>query len=110
MGSHLLSHSQKVDCMTLPQQLLSVLERQERRSWHDMVTLYELFFYFNMDHELIWLQPDEGIPERERHTVQSEKVMITIAWNPRAFHLIKLLPRDSKFNVSYSGNQILNPF
>jgi hypothetical protein len=30
-----------------------------------MVTLDELWFYFNMDHELIWLRMDEEIPERE---------------------------------------------
>jgi hypothetical protein len=69
MGSHLLSHSQKLDRVTLLQQLLSVLERQERRSWDDTVTLNESWFYLNMDHELIWLQPDEEILERERHTV-----------------------------------------
>jgi hypothetical protein len=54
-----------------------VLERQER-SWHGTVTLNESWFCLNMDHELIWLQSDEEIPEREQHTVQSEKVMITI--------------------------------
>jgi hypothetical protein len=43
-----------------------------------MVTLDEAWFYLNVDHELIWLQSDEGIPERERHTVHSEKVMVTI--------------------------------
>jgi hypothetical protein len=30
-----------------------------------MVTLDEPWFYLNMDHELIRLQPDEEIPERE---------------------------------------------
>jgi hypothetical protein len=76
-----------------------MLERQERRSWHDKVTLDESWFYFNVDHELIWLQPDEETPEGERHTVQSEKVMITIIWNPGAFHLIKLLPKGFKFDA-----------
>jgi hypothetical protein len=70
---HLLSHSQKLDRVILLQQLLSVLERQERRSWHDMVTLDESWFYLSVDHELIWLQPDEKTAEREQHSVQSEK-------------------------------------
>jgi hypothetical protein len=69
MDSHLLSHSQKLDRVTLLQQLLSVLKQQERRSWDDTMTLNESWFYLNMDYELIWLQPDEEIPERERHTV-----------------------------------------
>jgi hypothetical protein len=53
---HLLSHSQKPDRVALSQQLLSVLPRQERRSWHDMVTLDESWFYLNMDHELTWFK------------------------------------------------------
>jgi hypothetical protein len=30
-----------------------------------MVTLDEPWFYLNVDHELIWLQPEKEIPERE---------------------------------------------
>jgi hypothetical protein len=55
-----------------------MLERQERRSWHDVVTLDEPWFYLRTDHELIWSQPDAEIPEREQRTVQSQKVMLTI--------------------------------
>jgi hypothetical protein len=106
----LLSHSENLEKLTLSQQLLSVLERQERRSWHDMVTLDESWFYLNMNHELLWLQQDEENAERERHTVQSEKVMITIVWNPSGFHLIKLLPKRFKFNARYYVTQILDPF
>jgi hypothetical protein len=62
-----------------------------------------------MDHKLIWLQPDEEIPERARHTVQSEKVMITIVWNPSGLRLIKVLPKGFKFNASYYVTQILDP-
>jgi hypothetical protein len=106
---HLLSHSQKLDRVTLLQQLLSVLERQERRSWHDMVILDESWFYLNADHELIWLQRDEEVSERERCTVQSEKVMTTIVWNPSGFHLIKLRPKVFKHNANYYITQIFNP-
>jgi hypothetical protein len=63
---HVLSDYQKLDRVRLSQQLLSSLERQERRSWHDMVALDESWFYLNMDHELICLQPNEETPERER--------------------------------------------
>jgi hypothetical protein len=53
-----------------------------------------------MGHEPIWLYPDEEVPERERHIVQFEKVMITIVSNPSGFHLIKFLPKGFKFNGS----------
>jgi histone-lysine N-methyltransferase SETMAR len=62
-----------------------------------------------MDHELIWLQPDEEIPEKEQHTVQSEKVIITIVWNINGFHPVKLLPKGFKFNPSYYVTQIFDP-
>jgi hypothetical protein len=68
---HLLSNFQKLDRMTLSQELLPILERQKSRSWHDIVTLDESWFYLNLntDHELIWLQPNGEIPERERRTI-----------------------------------------
>jgi predicted cupin superfamily sugar epimerase len=66
---HLLSHFQKLDRVTLSQELLPMLERQKQRSWHVIVTLDEIWFYLNTDHELIWLQPNGEIPERERRTI-----------------------------------------
>jgi hypothetical protein len=93
--------------VTLSQELLSVLERQEPRSWHDIVTLDESWFYVNTDHELIWLRRDEEIPEKERQTVQSEKVMLTIVWNPSGFRLIRALPIGLKFNAGHYVAQIL---
>jgi hypothetical protein len=92
---HLLSHSQKLDRVTLSQELLPMLERQKKRSWHNIVILDESWFYFNLntDHELIWILPDGEIPERARPTIQSEKVMLTIVWNPIGFHLINVLPK-----------------
>jgi hypothetical protein len=35
--------------------------------------------------------------------------MLTIAWNPRRFHLIKVLEKDRKFNAGYSIAKILEP-
>jgi hypothetical protein len=74
-----------------------------------MVILDTSWFYLNMDHEPIWLRPDEEIPQREYHTVQSENVMITTVWNSSGFHRIKLLPKGFKFKASYYLTQILDP-
>jgi hypothetical protein len=73
------------------------------------VTLDESSFYLNTNHELIWLQLDGEIPERERRTIQSEKVMLTIVWNLSVFHLINVLPKGFKFNASFYVTQILGP-
>jgi hypothetical protein len=95
--------------MILSQELLPMLEPQKQRSWHDIVTLDESLFYLNTDLEFIWLQPDGEIPKRERCTIQSEKVMLTIVWNPNSFDLINVLPKGFKFNASYYVTQILGP-
>jgi histone-lysine N-methyltransferase SETMAR len=35
--------------------------------------------------------------------------MLTIVWNPRGFHLIKVLEKDRKFNADYCFAEILEP-
>jgi hypothetical protein len=35
--------------------------------------------------------------------------MLTIVWNPRGFHLIKVLEKGCKFNASYYITEILEP-
>jgi hypothetical protein len=57
---------------------------------------------------LFWVQLDAEIHETERHTVQSQKVMLTIVWNPGGFHLVNSLPKGFKFNASYYVTQILD--
>jgi hypothetical protein len=47
-----------------------MLEVQRDRTWHDIVTLDEFWFYLSMDHEFVWLPRDEKVSERERHAIQ----------------------------------------
>jgi hypothetical protein len=68
MGSPSFVTLSKLDRVTLSQELLSMLERQEQRSWHDIVILDGSWFYLNTEHELIWLQPGEEIREKEQRT------------------------------------------
>jgi hypothetical protein len=35
----------------------------------------------------MWTAPGEIIVDRERHTVQSPKFMLTVVWNPIEFHV-----------------------
>jgi hypothetical protein len=71
------------------------------------MTRDESCFYLNIDDELIWLRPDEEVPERERQTVYSEKAMQQRAWNPSGFRLINALPKGFKSNTDYYLTQIL---
>jgi hypothetical protein len=93
--------------VTLSTELLRLLEQQKRRAWHDMITLDESWFYFRTDHELIWLAPGETIPERGRHTIQSPRMMVTIAWNTNEFYVLADLPKGVKFSSTSYTTEIL---
>jgi hypothetical protein len=55
----------------------------------------------------MWTAPGESVVDRERHTVQSPKCMLTVVWNPIGFHVLKALPKGRKFNAQYYANNIL---
>jgi hypothetical protein len=84
-----------------------MLEVQRDRALHDIVTLDMYWFYLSTDYEFVWLPRDEKVPERERHTIQSKKCMLTIVWNPRGLHLIKVLEKGCKFKAGYYIAEIL---
>jgi hypothetical protein len=70
---HVLTQEQKLNQVRDSQVLLKMLQAQQRRSWHDIVTLDDLWFYLNTDHERIWLAPGETDPiESVHHPHQSE--------------------------------------
>jgi hypothetical protein len=58
------------------------------------------------DHEQIWLRPGETPPERVRHMIQGQKIMVTIAWNPLGFPLIMASPKGHTFNAEYYRDNI----
>jgi hypothetical protein len=80
---------------------------QRDRAWYDIVTLDESWFSLSTGYESVWLARDEKVPERERRTIQSRKFMLAIVWNPRGFHLIKVLEKGRKFNAGYHITEIL---
>jgi hypothetical protein len=51
--------------------------------------------------------PGEIVVDREWHTVQSPKFMLTAGWNPIGFHVLKALPKGRKFSAQYYTNDIL---
>jgi histone-lysine N-methyltransferase SETMAR len=61
------------------------------------------------NHERIWLPEGIEVPERERITVQSRKMKVTIVWNPTRFYRIVALHKGIKFNADYYISHILDP-
>jgi hypothetical protein len=68
-------------------ELLRAVSVQITRQWHGIVTLDESWIYLISDHDLMWTAPGEIVVDRERHTVQSPKFMLTAVWNPIGFHV-----------------------
>ena len=104
---HFLTDDQKERRVMISHELLRVLSVQRSRQWDSIVTLDESWIYLQTDHDLMWMAPGESVPDRERHTIQSPKFMITIAWNPGGFHVVKALPKDGRFTAHYYTNNIL---
>jgi histone-lysine N-methyltransferase SETMAR len=106
---HALSDAQKSERVNLSRRLLRMLEVQRDRAWHDIVTLHESWFYLSTGYKFLWLPRDEKVPERGRHAIQLKKFILTVIWNPRGFHLIKILEKYRKFNAGYYSPEILKP-
>jgi hypothetical protein len=88
-------------------QLLQALSVQSTRQWHDTVTLDESWIYLFSEHDLMWTAPREIVVDRERHTVQSPKFILTVLSNPIGLHVLKALPKGRKFDTQYYTNDIL---
>jgi hypothetical protein len=97
---------QKLNRVSDSQAFLKILHAQQKRLWHDIVTLDESWFYHSTDHERIWLAPGETLPDRERHAIQSPKFMLTRVWGGPGFYVVKLLPKGGTFNASYDADEI----
>jgi hypothetical protein len=108
IGPHLLTAEQKQIRVKIATELLQVLSVQSTGHWHDIVTLDELWIYLFSGHDLMWTAPGEIVVDKERHTVQSPKFMLTIVWNPIGFQVLKALPNGRKFNTQYYTNDVLS--
>jgi hypothetical protein len=107
MDPPLLTAEQKQIQVQMAIELLHVLSVQSTRQWHDIVTLDESWIYLFSEHDLMWTVHGEIFVDRERHTVQSPKFMLTVVWNPIVFHILKALPKGLKFNAQRYTNDIL---
>jgi hypothetical protein len=48
------------------------------------------------------------VPEKERPTIQSEKMMVAIMWNPTGFHVINVCGKGCKFNATHYTTEVLS--
>jgi hypothetical protein len=98
---HFLTAEQKHTRVQMAIELLHVLSVQNTRQWHDIVTLGESWIYSFSKHNLMWTAPGEIVIDKERHTIQSPKFILTVVWNAIGFHVLKALPKGRKFDAQY---------
>jgi hypothetical protein len=84
-----------------------MLEAQQAAGWHDIVTLNESWFYFSRDHECIWFEPEELVPDKERQIISSSTLIITVVWNSSGFYVMTALPKGLKVDIGYYTREIL---
>jgi hypothetical protein len=104
---HHLSAAQKAGKDDLRKRLLRMLARQETGIWHEATKLDKSWFYLFTNHEFASLAPGESVPQRERHMIQSSKLMGTVTWIPSGFQVVITLPKGTKFRASYYITEML---
>jgi hypothetical protein len=104
---HRPSPQQKGSRVQRAQEPLAVLKSAKHNSWKNIITLTESFFYIHTDSGQMWLPRNESPEIRERHMISSEKLTVTIAWNPDGLHGIEVLPKGHEFDVDYHCSSVL---
>jgi hypothetical protein len=105
---HSLSSRQKQAHVEMSQGLLQVLRFAKHHAWKYIVTLHEACFYFSNHFDRIWLPHDEPPPSFLKQTIASQKLMITVVWNPHGIHVIQFLPKGIKWTGRYYSDDILS--
>ena len=57
----------------------------------------------------MWLEPDEYPTKYVKDSIGSQRIMLTVIWNPFGFYIIDFLPENESFNSLYFIESILTP-
>ena len=106
---HSLNDMQKKTRVSISKQLLKILHSAKHNGWNYFATGDESWFYLSYDYEQMWVASGNEPSKREKKMIGSEKVLLSVYWNPNGFLLIDALPKGSKFNADYYINNILIP-
>jgi hypothetical protein len=105
---HSFSSSQKQARVEMSQELLQVLRLAKHHAWKYIVTLDEAWLYFSNHIDRIWLPHDELRPSFPKQTTASQKITITVVWNPRGFHMPQSLSKRIKWTGRCYSDNILS--
>jgi hypothetical protein len=69
-------------------QLRHVLLSIRHQGWGYILTLDESWFSLSADNEMIWVPDGDEVADREKHMIQSPKLMLTFVWNLHEFQVV----------------------
>jgi hypothetical protein len=78
---HSLPDAEKATRVQIAIELKKVLLSAKHRGWRYILTGNESWFYFNINHDKIWIQETDLLPTRVRQTISSPKRMPTTFWS-----------------------------
>jgi hypothetical protein len=92
---HFLDNDLRAKRLEGAQQLLDVLQRQERCLFRDLITEDKTRVYFGMKPGAIWFPADAELLVRVKKTIASEKCMLIVSWGIHGIVHDCWLPKDS---------------
>jgi hypothetical protein len=89
---------------------LLVVRPASRLGWGYILALEEsrvfVLLVGRSDHEMIWLRDGDEVFYREKHKIQSSKLVLTFVWNLHEFQVIDVMPKGEKFITAYHVRNI----
>jgi hypothetical protein len=107
-ASHSLSSSQNQTRVEISQNFLQVLWLAKHHAWKYIVALDEAWFYFSNHFDRIWLPREELPSSFLKQTIVSQKLMITVVWNPHGFQVIQAQRKGIKWTGRYYSENTLS--
>jgi hypothetical protein len=90
------------------QQLLDVLQAQERCHFRDPITEDETWVYLDMKPGTNWLPADAELPVHVKRAIASENRMLIFSWGIHGIVHYCCLPKDSILNSPFFCEEVLS--
>ena len=104
---HRLSDDQKFKRVERSKELLEKLGPMSDRQLANVITEDESWFFFSNGSDGQWRLCLEDVDQNVSHTIGSKKLLISVFWGTRSFHLIEALPDGGSFTSDYLCDDLL---
>lgn len=103
---HTLTEENKKQRVELSCKILDLLEKGPS-TWNSILTGDQTWIYWDNPQTSKWIEKGSERPTCPKLTISAQKTMITVFFGYRGIVLIKMLPKDKRFNSQYMVDDIL---